>query len=61
MARYTESHHIIIYGEVNSKSGLAPDYDNNPNVLSESCNEDVVINKYSRKPICFLELRHLEI
>ena len=53
MARYTESHHIILYGDFNSRTGRAPDYDDNINVLNERCNEDGVINKYGRSLLNF--------
>ena len=46
--RYTESHHIILCGDFISRTGRAPDYDNNINVLNERCNEDGVINKYGQ-------------
>ena len=35
-ARYTESHHIILCGDFNSRAGRAPDYDNNINVLTNA-------------------------
>ena len=44
VARYAESHHIILCGDFNSRTGRALDYDNNINVLNERCNEDGVIN-----------------
>ena len=44
MARYTESHRIRC-GDFNSRTGRAPDYDNN---MNERFNEDGVINKYGR-------------
>ena len=46
MARNTDSHRIILCGDFNSRTGYAPDFDNNINVLNERCNEDGVINKY---------------
>ena len=48
MAKYTESHHIILCDDFNSRTGRAPVYDNNSNVPNERCNEDGVINKYGR-------------
>ena len=48
VAIYTESHHIILCGDFNDRTGRAPDYDNNINVLNERCNKDGVINKYGR-------------
>ena len=53
VARYTESHHILLCGDFNSRTGHAPDYenrviDNNTNLLDQRYNEDVVINKYGR-------------
>ena len=41
VARYTESHHIILCGEIYSRTCCAPDYDSNrPNNILN------VINKY---------------
>ena len=40
VARYAESHHIILCGDFNSRTDRVPDYDNNINVLNERCNED---------------------
>ena len=48
MARYTESHHIILCGDFNSRTGRAPYYEIKINVLNERCNEDGVFNKYER-------------
>ena len=36
VARYRESHRIILCGDFNSGIGRAPDYDNNINVLNEA-------------------------
>ena len=47
-ARYTESHHIILCGDFNSRTGRAPYYENKINVLNERCNEDGVFNKYEQ-------------
>ena len=44
MARYAESHHVILCGDFNSRTGRAPDYGNIINVLNECCIEDGVIN-----------------
>ena len=44
MARYTESHHIILCGDFTSRTDRAPDYDNNINVLNERCNEESLTN-----------------
>ena len=48
VARYTESPHIILGGDFNSRIGRVPDYDNNIKVLNERCDEDGVINRYGR-------------
>ena len=61
MARYTESHHIILCGDFNSRTGRAPDYDNNINVLNGRCNEDGVINKYGRSLLIFCINTELKI
>ena len=61
VARYTESHHIILCGDFNSRTGCAPDYDNNINVLNERCNEDGVINKYGRSLLNFCINTELKI
>ena len=53
MARYTESHRIVLCGDFNSRTGRAPDYDKNINVSNERCNEDGVINKYGRSLLIF--------
>ena len=60
VARYTESHHIILCGDFNSRTGRAPDYDNNINVLNERCNEDGVNNKYGRSLLIFCINTELE-
>ena len=60
MARYTESHHIILCGDFN-RTGRAPDYDNNINVLNERSNEDGVINKYGRSLLNFCINTELKI
>ena len=59
--RYTESHHIILCGDFNSRTGRAPDYDNNMNVLNERCNEDGVINKYGQSLLNFCINTELKI
>ena len=41
-----ESHRIMLCGGFYNRTGRAPDYDNNINVLNERCNEDGLINKY---------------
>ena len=61
VTRYTESHHIILCGDFNSRTGRAPDYDNNINVLNERCNEDGVINKYGRSLLNFCINTELKI
>ena len=61
VARYTESHHIILCGDLNSRTGRAPDYDNNINVFNERCNEDGVINKYGRSLLNFCINTELKI
>ena len=49
MASYTESHHIILCGDFNSRTGRAPDYDIIIiSTFNKRCNEDGVINKYGR-------------
>ena len=46
--RYTENHHIIKCGDLNSRTGCSHDYEINISVLNERSNEDGVINKYRR-------------
>ena len=58
VARYTESHHIISCGDFNSRTGRAPDNDNNINVLNNRSNEDGVINKYGRSLLIFCIYKH---
>ena len=52
VARYKESHRIILCGDFNSRIGRAPDYDNNINVLNARCNEDGVVNPLTSRPGC---------
>ena len=53
VARYIETHHILLCGDFNSRTGQAPDYeavviDTNVNVPNQRSNEDKVINKYGQ-------------
>ena len=53
VARYIETHHILLCGDFNSRTGQALDYeagviDTNVNVPNQRSNEDKVINKYGQ-------------
>ena len=56
VARYTESHHMILCGDFKSRTGRTPGYDNNSDVLNEHCNENRFINKY-RQSLLFMYVK----
>ena len=58
MDRYIEMHHILLYGDFNSRIGHAPDcesgvMDINASVASERFNEDIVSNKHGQLLLFF--------